>query len=236
MYRWLPSQRASARLEPRVSTTVPVSSHEDPLSRKMWNAELVVSHMFDHQVPSLNQSLLSGFDPDGAVLAPLNDWSLNPICGAEARSAGAACVVVPAAALSTCGVCWAIRTFDARTGAAWAVAGANARSAAKARLTPAAGATLCIPITIPLPLAPSVARSSHDRADGQEHDFQILADRHVPDIRRVEPITLVERHLVSAADLPQAGDPGRRLEPLRVPQAIRAGVERRWARTDERHP
>ncbi len=42
--------------------------------------------MTAHQRPSLNQSLLSGFEPDGAVLAPEKDWSFVPYCGFAAAA------------------------------------------------------------------------------------------------------------------------------------------------------
>ena len=86
MYRCVPSHNASPRVLARESMTVGVTLHVVPaaFSWKMWNWDVVVSHIVAHQMPSLNQSLLSGFDPDGAVLAPENDWSLNPNWGVAA--------------------------------------------------------------------------------------------------------------------------------------------------------
>src|SRR5436305_13290336 len=68
--------------------TVPESCQTSPsaLSRKMWNADEAVSHRSAHQIPSLNQSLLSGFEPDGAVAAPVNARPLIPTCGAVTLS------------------------------------------------------------------------------------------------------------------------------------------------------
>jgi hypothetical protein len=118
----------------------------------MWKVDDVVSHMSAHQIPSLNQSLLSGFEPDGAVLAPLNDWSLIPYCVA-ARSSGAA-GVAGATALSLVTVVvvvtrgavgWAALADDA---ARTVDAGTNARRAARIMLIPATAAALSVRFTI----------------------------------------------------------------------------------------
>jgi hypothetical protein len=45
----------------------------------MWNVELAACHRVPHHIPSLNQSLLSGFDPLGAAPAPAKDGPGTPI-------------------------------------------------------------------------------------------------------------------------------------------------------------
>jgi hypothetical protein len=109
----------------------------------MLKVEDVVSHISAHQIPSLNQSLLSGLDPDGAVLAPVNDWSLIPTWGAASSAAAgvdvgwkAASLVGVAVVVVGVGPGWAARAGDdARTD----VAGTNAKRAARIKLIPATG-------------------------------------------------------------------------------------------------
>ena len=135
----------------------------------MRKAGEAVSHISAHQIPSLNQSLLSGLEPDGAVLAPVNDWSLIPTCGAPHRAPPPALDVGgKAASVVTVGMvvvvvavepgCATRAGDDART----AVAGTNANRAA--RIMPSRPTGLPVPLIFTSSVAPSgsVPGSSHD--------------------------------------------------------------------------
>ena len=134
----------------------------------MRKAGEAVSHISAHQIPSLNQSLLSGLEPDGAVLAPVNDWSLIPIWGAASSAAAGIDVGWKAASVVTVGMvvvvvavepgCATRAGDDART----AVAGTNANRAARIMLIPATGAARSIRFTSSVAPSGSVPGSSHD--------------------------------------------------------------------------
>ena len=72
MYSFVPSHRMSDREFARVSMSADVRVQACVVGfwRQMAKRDVAVSHMLDHQYPSLNQSLDSGLDPLGEPEAP----------------------------------------------------------------------------------------------------------------------------------------------------------------------
>ena len=77
-----PSQRTSDRLFARLSTTVAVNDQVgvalERSRRAMRQVAVGACHRTPHQLPSWNQSLLSGFSPVGALPAPAVDGPAQP--------------------------------------------------------------------------------------------------------------------------------------------------------------
>src|SRR5689334_18494357 len=151
----------------------------------MWNAADEVLHRLPHQIPSLNQSLLSGLEPVGADPAPVKDGPSNPM-SPVAATAGAA----------------AIRTEVATTSDAIRSAPARRTDLPTGRARLARRRAGCDTIKTLLP------RAIHHGSDRLQDDPEIEPCRPLRNVFDVEPKPLVERRFVPAPHLPQPGDPG----------------------------
>src|SRR5690242_8823099 len=82
----------------------------------------------------------------------------------------------------------------------------------------------------------SQAASAKQRGQGSRQDPKIAAEGPALEILHVEPDHLVERELVAAADLPQAGYSRSGVEAAQMPRLIELElVGQRRARSDDTH-